>query len=192
MYLLNHKRKAIVSLESKELTGKDVNYYLVDVKGPKRLTPYTAECEDIIEALGMTFSEGCAFKAIWRSCAARTLGKRKEGQTEDGVYDAEKIQYYAGRILAVRKRLTEKLKPAPLVTNITVQSSPGKFAPVFQELFNDILKNKPTECEINEKLCVKIFRSKECGYESNNNNHTCDKHFTTCQNFGNAMSFRSK
>lgn len=188
MYLLNHKRKAIVSLESKELTGKDVNYYLVDVKGPKRLTPYTAECEDIIEALGMTFSEGCAFKAIWRSCAARTLGKRKEGQTEDGIYDAEKIQYYAGRILAVRKRLTEKSKSP----SVTLHPSPLKFTPLTQELFNDILKNKPTECDINEKLCVNIFRSKECGYESNNNNHTCDKHFITCQNFGNAMSFRSK
>ena len=86
-----------------EFTGKNVNYYLVDVKEPKRLTPYQAECEDIIEALGMTFAEGCAFKAIWRSCAARTLGLAKKGQDEHGVYDAEKVVYYGNRMVATRK-----------------------------------------------------------------------------------------
>lgn len=89
---------------SKEFTGKDVNYYLVEVAEPKRLPPYTAECEDIIEALGMTFAEGCAFKAIWRSCAARTLRLVKKGQDEAGVYDAEKVQYYGGRMLAQRRK----------------------------------------------------------------------------------------
>lgn len=87
-----------------ELTGKDSDYYLVDVPAPKRLAPYKAECEDIIEALGMTFAEGCAFKAIWRSCAARTLGVVKKGQDIHGVYDAEKVEYYGGRMLATRKR----------------------------------------------------------------------------------------
>lgn len=85
-------------------TGNDVDYYLVDINDPKRLKPYTAECEDIIEALGMTFAEGNAFKALWRSCAARTLGKIKPMQDEDGIYDAEKIIYSGKRILAVRKR----------------------------------------------------------------------------------------
>ncbi len=87
-----------------EFTGNNVNYYLVQVDEPKRLEPYTAECEDIIEALGMTFAEGCAFKAIWRSCAARTLGLQKKGQDTHGVYDAEKVQYYGGRMLAYRKK----------------------------------------------------------------------------------------
>lgn len=86
-----------------EKSGGNVNYYVVDVKNPKRFTPYTAECEDIIEALGMTFAEGCAFKAIWRSCAARTLGKEKAGGSS--VYDAEKIVYYGNRILAQRKNV---------------------------------------------------------------------------------------
>lgn len=86
-----------------EKSGGDVNYYVVDVKQPKRFAPYTAECEDIIEALGMTFAEGCAFKAIWRSCAARTLGKEKAGGSS--VYDAEKIVYYGNRILAQRKNV---------------------------------------------------------------------------------------
>jgi hypothetical protein len=91
---------------NEKLTGKDVNYYLVEVKEPKRatLSPYVAEAEDIIEALGMTFAEGCAFKAIWRSCAARTLGIKKPGLDEQGIYDAEKIAYYGQRILAQRKK----------------------------------------------------------------------------------------
>lgn len=91
----------------KEFSGHDVNYYLVPVPAPKRLEPYTAECEDIIEALGMTFAEGCAFKAIWRSCAARTLGLAKKGQDEAGVYDAQKVQYYGGRMLAQRMKESE-------------------------------------------------------------------------------------
>jgi hypothetical protein len=90
---------------SNEYTGSDVNYYVVEVAQPKRMRPYAAECEDIIEALGMTFAEGCAFKAIWRSCAARSLGLTKKGQDEHGVYDAEKVIYYGGRMVAQRKRL---------------------------------------------------------------------------------------
>jgi hypothetical protein len=86
-----------------EYTGKDVSYYLVDIKTPKRLAPYKAECEDIIEALGMTFAEGCAFKAIWRKCAARTLGAAKAGY-KGGLYDAEKTQYYGGRMVAAEER----------------------------------------------------------------------------------------
>jgi len=93
-----------------EYTGKDVNYYVVNVAAPKRLKPYTAECEDIIEALGMTFAEGCAFKAIWRSCAARTLGLQKKGQDAHGVYDAEKVIYYGGRMAAQRKRAAESVE----------------------------------------------------------------------------------
>jgi hypothetical protein len=89
---------------SEEYTGSNVNYYVVEIAEPKRQQPYTAECEDIIEALGMTFAEGCAFKAIWRSCAARTLGKVKAGQDAAGVYDAEKVVYYGQRMLAQRKR----------------------------------------------------------------------------------------
>ena len=42
------------------------NYYVVPIKNPQRKEqePYQAECEDIIQALGMTFDEGCAFKAL--------------------------------------------------------------------------------------------------------------------------------
>ena len=48
-----------------KLSGGLNNWYVVQVKNPQRKEqePYQAECEDIIQALGMTFDEGCAFKA---------------------------------------------------------------------------------------------------------------------------------
>lgn len=87
-----------------ELSGGNNDYYLVKIDEPKRLAPYEAECEDIIEVLQMTFAEGCAFKAIWRSCAARALGKLKPGAKEDGIYDAQKVAYYGNRMTAQRTK----------------------------------------------------------------------------------------
>ncbi|AQT27911.1 hypothetical protein HWB09_gp069 [Pectobacterium phage vB_PatP_CB4] len=88
--------------ETPELTGSRVNYYLAYVESPQReeQDAYMAECEDIIQALGMTFDEGCIFKALWRTAAARQ-GNGKPGQK--GVYDAEKMVHYAGRILSKAK-----------------------------------------------------------------------------------------
>lgn len=80
-------------------SGANGTYYEVDIKHSKSGRPYRAECQDIIEALGMDFNEGNAFKAIWRRCAARSLGKVKKGN-EDPLYDAQKIAFYSGRILA--------------------------------------------------------------------------------------------
>ena len=96
--------EAVIQDKKPESVGGDVNYYLVHIAEPKRLEPYTAECEDIIESLGMTFAEGNEFKAIWRSCAARTLGKLRAGSDLQGIRDAEKQVYYASRTLAIRKR----------------------------------------------------------------------------------------
>jgi len=81
-----------------DLTGGRVNYYLARISSPQRedQPAYQAECEDIIQALGMTFDEGCLFKALWRTAAAR-LGNGKPGQKVR--YDAEKMVHYAGRIL---------------------------------------------------------------------------------------------
>ena len=95
-----------------EFSGGNVDYYRVHIAQPKRpeVPAYTVECEDIIEALNMTFAEGCAFKAIWRSAAARTLGLKKQGQDEHGVYDAEKVTYYGQAMLRQRKRLAAKEK----------------------------------------------------------------------------------
>lgn len=86
-----------------EYTGGSVSYYQASVDSPiSGGSAYTAECGDIIEALGMDFNEGNAFKAIWRKCAARNLGKKKKGYT-DGLYDAEKVVFYGERMVATEK-----------------------------------------------------------------------------------------
>lgn len=82
------------------LRGK--NYYQVPVPEPMNpdLKPYVAECADIIEALGMTFNEGEAFKALWRGAAARTLGIVKN----TAQYDADKAAHYGQRVAAQVRR----------------------------------------------------------------------------------------
>jgi hypothetical protein len=93
---------------SKEYTGGSVSYYRVHVANPTKIDkPYDAECNDIIEALGMNYAEGNAFKAIWRSCAARNLGLGKEGY-KDGLYDAEKTEFYGHRmVVQAKSQVTE-------------------------------------------------------------------------------------
>lgn len=83
----------------KEYTGGSVGYYSVEVQKPttEGRAPYIAECNDLIEALGMNYAEGNAFKALWRRCAAR-MGKSKEGY-KDGLYDAEKIVFFGNRLV---------------------------------------------------------------------------------------------
>ncbi len=82
-----------------EYTGGSSSYYRKYIEKPttKGTQPYIAECNDIIEALNMNFTEGNIFKAIWRMCAAR-MGKTKKGYT-DGRYDAEKVLFFAERLL---------------------------------------------------------------------------------------------
>lgn len=84
-----------------KLTGGFVNYYLAKVDNPQRIEqdPYQAECEDIIRALNMTFDEGCIFKALWRTAAAR-MGNGKPGTK--ALYDAEKMVHYSNAILRQR------------------------------------------------------------------------------------------
>ena len=85
-----------------EYTGGSVSYYKVHIAKPTELPiPYTAECNDIIEALGMNYAEGNAFKALWRRCAARQ-GKMKKGYT-DGLYDAEKVVFFGQRLVEQEK-----------------------------------------------------------------------------------------
>lgn len=80
------------------LQGGMTNYYLVKVDHPQRVDqpPYQAECEDIIEALDLTFNEANIFKEIWRSANARK-NNGKPGHTS--LYGAQKIVHYANRIL---------------------------------------------------------------------------------------------
>ena len=51
----------------------------------------------------MNFAEGNAFKAIWRRAAQRTLGLRKAGAKDDGLYDAEKVEFFGARLVAQSK-----------------------------------------------------------------------------------------
>jgi hypothetical protein len=83
-----------------EYTGGSSSYYQVKILHPttKDNPPYTAECNDIIEALGMNYAEGNAFKAIWRRAAAEFLGVKKRGY-DSGLYDAEKVEFYGHRMV---------------------------------------------------------------------------------------------
>lgn len=83
---------------AEEYTGSSSNYYKVFVKNPTTLpSPYEAECNDLIEALQMTFAEGNAFKGIWRKAKARQ-GVKKKGY-DNGVYDSEKVVFFGERML---------------------------------------------------------------------------------------------
>ena len=89
------------SLQEAEHTGGSVNYYKVHVANPTTLPEaYDAEANDIIESLGLTFAEGNLFKAIWRMAADRN-GKKKKGN--NSVYDAEKLVFFAERVLVHEK-----------------------------------------------------------------------------------------
>ena len=85
-------------------SGGDNDYWLIPVPSPKRLEPYTAEAEDIIEALEMTFQEGEAFKAIIRKCKLR-LGDGKPGDTE--LRNSEKVAHFGQRMVAMDLRKLE-------------------------------------------------------------------------------------
>lgn len=86
-----------------ESSGLRVNYYLVQVDHPQRedQEPYQAECEDIIDALELTFDEANIFKEIWRTARQRQ-GTGKTGNTP--LRAAEKMVHYSGRILTKAKR----------------------------------------------------------------------------------------
>lgn len=108
LHIPGAKETAHLSSSDSEYTGGSVSYYKVHIGAPLAGSDaYTAECNDIIEALGMTYAEGNAFKAIWRLCAARTLGVKKRGYT-DGLYDAEKVAFFGARMVAQQSRLAGK------------------------------------------------------------------------------------
>lgn len=100
-------KEVLSGLNKPEYSGGSSDYYQVNITNTT--TPgrpeYIAECNDIIEALGMNFAEGNAFKAIWRRAAQRTLGKRKAGAKDDGLYDAQKVEFFGARLVAQSKGL---------------------------------------------------------------------------------------
>jgi len=87
----------------KRLTGGSSDYYKVEVAKPTSGgIPYMAECNDIIEALGMEYDVANAFKAAWRVAALRQ-GRGKPGQ-DSAVYDGEKIVFFGNRIIERAKK----------------------------------------------------------------------------------------
>lgn len=82
--------------KSPENSGLSCNYYVANIKQPTSVgVPYTAECNDITETLGMTATEANIFKEIWRTAAARTIGKEKAGHTAKR--GAEKVAFFGLR-----------------------------------------------------------------------------------------------
>ena len=80
-----------------ELTGGSSSYYKVGVINPTSGgDAYTAECNDIIEALDMNYAEGNVFKAVWRRAALRQ-GGGKPGSTL--LYEAEKVEFFGKRLV---------------------------------------------------------------------------------------------
>jgi len=64
----------------KQSDGGSTDYY--------KLPRSVRECQDVIEALNMTFAQGNIQKAIWRICS---------GGSENPVYDYKKIIWFAQR-----------------------------------------------------------------------------------------------
>ena len=88
---------------AEQKTGGSVDYYKCHVADPiSKGEPYTAESIDIIEALGMTFAEGEAFKAIWRTCTGRMGGAVKADNK--ALYNAEKVEFFGARMVRAAKR----------------------------------------------------------------------------------------
>lgn len=81
------------------LTGGSNDYWKARVERPTSGgEPYTAECNDIIEALRMESDVANVFKAAWRVAALRQ-GHGKPGQ-DSTTYDGEKIVFFGQRIIA--------------------------------------------------------------------------------------------
>lgn len=82
-------------------SGGSNDYYKIHVAHPTSGgEPYTAECNDIIEALNLNYAEATVIKAVWRISAWRRGLQRKA----EPKYDAEKIKFFAERILAQQGR----------------------------------------------------------------------------------------
>ena len=80
---------------TERITGGSQDYYKVYVKNPTtRRRGYWAECNDIIEALGLNYAEATVMKAIWRISAWR----RGLQQKAHPLYDAEKVLFFGKRV----------------------------------------------------------------------------------------------
>jgi len=92
-----------------ESQASQCNYYQVLVARPQNPdqngVPYILNCEDMIQALEMTFDEGCETKSLFRRCRARQGFAKAESTA---VRDAAKAVHYAKRILAYEESKVNK------------------------------------------------------------------------------------
>ena len=76
--------------------GGSCNYYMVKVNKPTTLQdPYTVECNDLIESLGLTWQEANIYKEIFRTANERTHNNGKQGNNPKRA--AEKVLFFALR-----------------------------------------------------------------------------------------------
>lgn len=88
-------------LETDASSGGDNDYWVAHIHDPKRLDPYSAEAEDLIEHFQFSFAEGNAFKALWRMGMDR-VASGKPGDTP--LRNAEKVAYYGERMVVAEQR----------------------------------------------------------------------------------------
>ena len=101
-----------------EDSGSHCEYYHCEVthpQNPNQSVGYIANCEDIIQALGLTFDEGCEFKSIWRRGRGRQGFVKAESTA---LRDAAKAVHYAKRVLSYEERL------AALQVDMTCEATP--------------------------------------------------------------------
>jgi hypothetical protein len=88
---------SLVTTKQTQVTGHNVNYYLVLIPKDSVTVETTVEVEDTIEIFEMTFAEGCVFKALVRLCKLRQdLGKPGSSSS----YESQKSSYYGLRMAA--------------------------------------------------------------------------------------------
>lgn len=81
----------------KKLSGGSCDYYNVDITHPTTArAPYTASCNDVIEALQLSSAESNIYKEIWRTANGRAHNNGKPDN--DPVRAAEKVLFFAIRI----------------------------------------------------------------------------------------------
>ena len=87
-----------------ENSGGFCDYYQIPVANPQhpaQTEPYVANTEDLIQALQMTFDEGCELKSLVRRANARLGFVKAESSA---VRDAAKALHYAQRIYDHERR----------------------------------------------------------------------------------------
>ncbi|CAM0037205.1 3'-phosphatase [Vibrio phage K122] len=76
--------------------GGSCSYYIVGVDKPTTLNgQYTVECNDLIEALELSYAEANIYKEIFRTANERTHNNGKQGNNPKRA--AEKVLFFALR-----------------------------------------------------------------------------------------------